>query len=127
MTGTPERSDEANFFHSTHTLETSMTKISRLLAIAGCAGALLSGTAFAQSASSGAMSSGDHMTSGSMSTMKSEHKSSGKMMSHGHEKMAAGDHMKTSHMKSSHMKPAKHSKNKKMSHHMPSGAMSSGH
>jgi len=112
-----------------------MTKISRLLTIAGCAGVLLTGTAFAQSASSGAMSSSDHMTSGSMGTMKSEHKSSAAMMSHGHDKMSSGDHMKTDHMKadhmkadhmkSSHMKSGKHSK--KMSHHMTSGAMSSGH
>lgn len=110
-----------------------MTKISRLLTIVGCAGVLLTGTAFAQSASNGAMS--DHMTSGSMSTMKSEHKSSAAMMSHGHDKMSSGSHMKMDHMKSSHMKSdhmksdhmksGKHSK--KMSHHMTSGAMGNGH
>lgn len=107
-----------------------MTRISRLLTIAGCAGVLLTGTAFAQSASNGAMSPGDHMTSGSMSTMKSGHKSSAAMMSHEHGKMSSGshmkmDHMKSSHMKSSHVKPGKHGK--KMSPHMTSGAMSSGH
>jgi hypothetical protein len=110
-----------------------MTRISRLLTIAGCAGVLLTGTAFAQSASNGAMS--DHMTSGSMSTMKGGHKSSAAMMSHGHGKMSSdnhmksdhmkSDHMKSDHMKSDHMKSGKHGK--KMSHHMTSGAMSSGH
>lgn len=107
-----------------------MTKISRLLTISTCAGMLLTGTAFAQSASSGAMSSSDHMTSGNMGAMKSEHKSSAAMMSHGHGKMSSGSHMKMDHMKSSHMKsgPMKSSKHsKKMSHHMTSGAMSSGH
>jgi pentapeptide MXKDX repeat protein len=95
--------------------------IPRLLAIAGFAGALLTGTAFAQSASGGAMSSSDHMTGGTMSAMKKEHKSSGTMLSHG----SAGEHMKASHMKSGHMKAKRHGK--KMSHHMTSGTMSSDH
>lgn len=92
-----------------------MTKISRFLTIAGFAGALLTSTAFAQSASSGAMSS-----------MKNEH--TGSMMSHGHGKMSSGamssgDHMKTSHMKTGHMKMGhtKMSKHGKMKdHHMTS-------
>lgn len=97
-----------------------MTKISRLLAIASLAGALLTGTAFAQSAATGAMSSSDHMANGSTSSMSHGQMSSGAMSS--------GDHMKTKHMmKSKHMKSSKHGKNKKKSPHMTSGAMTSGH
>lgn len=96
-----------------------MTKISRLLTLAGLTGMLLTGAAFAQSTSTGAMSSSDHMTQGSMSSM-----------THGHDKMSSGamtsgDHMKMKHMKASHMKMSKHGK--KESHHKTSGTMTSSH
>jgi len=85
-----------------------MMKISRLLALAGLTAALLSGTAFAQSTSTGAMSSSDHMSGGAMTSTKGN--------------MASG-HMK-GHMKTNHMKMSKHSKK---SGHMTSGSMTSGH
>jgi hypothetical protein len=106
-----------------------MTKFSRLLALAGLAGTLLTGTAFAQSTSSGSMSSSDHMAHGNMSSMSNGHTASGSMMSHGHSQMSSGamsgDHMKTKHMKAHHMKKDTHGKKKR--HHMTSGAMTNGH
>ena len=99
-----------------------MTKFSRLLTIAGLASALLTGTAFAQSTSSGAMSSSDQMNKGNMSSMSHGHMTSGSNMSHEHGQMSSGDHMKSKHMKAHHhMKKSKHSKKK--SHHMTSGSM----
>jgi hypothetical protein len=102
-------------------MEASMTKISRFLTIAGLAGALLTGTAFAQSTSTGAMSSSDHMSSGHMTAKKHDSMSAGAMGSHMSDHMASADHMKTKHSKMM----SKHGKKK--SHHMTSGAMTSGH
>jgi len=110
-----------------------MTNISRFLTLFAFSCAVLTGTAFAQSTSTGAMSSSDHMASGHMtakqdhmSSHMSDHMSSAGAMSHGHgqassDAMASGDHMTGSHMKTS-------SHGKKMApHHATSGEMTSGH
>lgn len=111
-----------------------MTKFSRWLILAGIAGPLLAGTAFAQSASTGAMSASNPMAKGAMTSMRHAAMSSGAMrsrepgrmsagamMSHGHGHMSSGGHMK----KGSHAKMSRHSRKK--SRHMSSGAMAHGH
>jgi len=93
-----------------------MTKTFRSLTLAALAGTLLGGYAFAQSASTGAMSSSDHMSSGAMTSMSHGHMSGKAMTSKKHHAMSGKP--TTAHMKSDHMKMNK--KGKK------SGQMASG-
>jgi len=100
-----------------------MMKTFRSLTLAALAGTLLGGYAFAQSASTGAMSSRDHMSSGAMSSMTQGHMSSA-TTSKKHHAMSGKPMKSAAHVKSDHMKMDK--KGKK-SGQMASGAMTSSH
>jgi hypothetical protein len=99
-----------------------MTKTFRSLTLATLAGTLISGYAFAQSASTSAMSSSDHMSGGAMSSMTHDAKA-GAMTSKKHHAMSGKPMKSAAHMKSDHMK--KMDKKGKKSGQMASGSMTS--
>ncbi len=94
-----------------------MTKTSQILTIAAFAAALAGGGALAQTSSTGAMKTDDHMASGAMTAGKTDgHMASGAMTSG----------MKSDHMASGAMSAGDHMKGKKKkAGHMASGAMTS--
>lgn len=92
-----------------------MTKTSQVFAMALLAGTLVSGSAFAQASSTGAMTSSDHMSSGAMTTKKDDHMSSGAMTTKKADHMSSGAMTSGDHMKAGKKKDA-----------MTSGAMTSG-
>ena len=103
-----------------------MTKTFRTLTLAALAGTLLSGYAFAQSTSTGAMSSSDHMTNGAMSSVSHGRMSSSGAMTPKKGHAMSGTTMKSkAHMKSDQMKMRE--KAKKKNGHMASGSMTNGH
>lgn len=100
-----------------------MTKTLGSLTLAALAGTLISGYALAQSASTSAMSSSDHMSGGAMSSMT--HDAKGAMTSKKHHAMSGKPMNSAAHMKSDHMK--KMDKKAKKSGQMASGSMTSSH
>ena len=101
-----------------------MNKTFRSLTLAALAGTLLGGYAFAQSASTGAMSSSDHMSNGAMTSMSHGHMSGKAMMSKKHHAMSGKPMKSAAHMKSDKMKMNKKSKKPGQ---MASGSMTSSH